>query len=105
MTIPSVDADMKKVSASLAMAKFCDGGGNPTPAFRFLTHPQAETNKKVNAILRGLRNGWWPEIENKQRLELPKLFGTLLPKPMLPNLVSEPLQKCLKPVAMTGPKT
>lgn len=67
MTIPILDVDATKVIASLAQAKFCDGGGNPIPAFRFLRHPQAETNKKVNAILRGLSN-WWSIAGNRKRI-------------------------------------
>ena len=66
MTIPILDVDMKKVIAYLARAKFCDDGGNPTPAFRFLRHPQAETNQKVNAILRGLSN-WWCIAGNRKQ--------------------------------------
>lgn len=54
MTIPTMDVNMKRVIARLAEAKFCDGSGNPKPAFRFLRLPQSETNMKVNYILRGL---------------------------------------------------
>jgi hypothetical protein len=58
MTIPTMDVNMKRVIARLAEANFCDGSGNPKPAFRFLRLPQSETNKKVNYILRGLSE-WW----------------------------------------------
>jgi group II intron reverse transcriptase/maturase len=54
MTIPTLDVNMKRVIARLAEANFCDGSGNPKPAFRFLRLPQSETNIKVNYILRGL---------------------------------------------------
>jgi group II intron reverse transcriptase/maturase len=65
MTIPTLDVDMKKVIANLARVNFCDGEGNPTPAFRFLRHPQGETNKKINTILRGLSN-WWSIPGNRK---------------------------------------
>lgn len=53
-TIPTLDVNMKKVIARLSEAQFCDGSGNPKPAFRFLRLSQYETNIKVNYILRGL---------------------------------------------------
>jgi hypothetical protein len=34
MTIPILDVNMVKVIARLKEAKFCDGSGEPTPAFR-----------------------------------------------------------------------
>jgi hypothetical protein len=58
MTIPTLDVNMKRVIARLAEAHFCDGNGNPKPAFRFLRLPQSDTNIKVNYILRGLSE-WW----------------------------------------------
>jgi group II intron reverse transcriptase/maturase len=54
MTIPILDVNMSKVIARLKEAKFCDGSGEPVPAFRWLRMPQADTNAKVNQILRGL---------------------------------------------------
>jgi retron-type reverse transcriptase len=54
MTIPILDVNMKRVIDRLAEANFCDGKGDPKPAFRFLRLPQSETNLKVNYILRGL---------------------------------------------------
>lgn len=53
-TIPTLDVNMKRVIARLSEAQFCDGSGNPKPAFRFLRLTQSETNIKVNYILRGL---------------------------------------------------
>jgi hypothetical protein len=66
MTIPTLDVNMKKVIARLAEAKFCDGDGNPLPAFRFLRLPQSETNIKVNYILRGLSE-WWSIAGNRRQ--------------------------------------
>lgn len=54
MTIPTLDVNMERVITRLSLAKFCDGSGNPQPAFRFLRLPQSETNKKINYILKGL---------------------------------------------------
>lgn len=54
MTIPTLDVNMAKVIDRLYAAKFCDKSGNPEPAFRFLHLPQADTNVKVNRILKGL---------------------------------------------------
>jgi group II intron reverse transcriptase/maturase len=54
LTLPTLDVNMKRVIARLSEAQFCDGSGNPKPAFRFLRLPQSETNIKVNYILRAL---------------------------------------------------
>jgi Reverse transcriptase (RNA-dependent DNA polymerase) len=54
MTIPTLDVNLAKVINRLAEAGFCDKGGYPIPAFRFLRLPQSEINAKVNNILRGL---------------------------------------------------
>ena len=51
--------------------KFCDGSGNPTPAFRYLRLSQSETNIKVNYILRGLSE-WW-SIAGNRRAALARL--------------------------------
>lgn len=66
MTIPTLDVDMKKVIARLSQAKFCTGDGTPTPVFRFLRLPQAETNRKVNLILKGLSE-WWSIAGNRRQ--------------------------------------
>jgi len=65
MTIPILDVNMKRVIARLSEAQFCDGNGNPKPAFRFLRLPQSETNTKVNYILRGLSE-WWSIAGNRR---------------------------------------
>ena len=54
MTIPTLDVNMKRVIARLSDANFCEGDGNPVPAFRFLRFPQSYVNARVNYILRGL---------------------------------------------------
>ena len=54
MTIPTLDVNMKRVIARLSDANFCEGDGNPVPAFRFLRFPQSYANARVNYILRGL---------------------------------------------------
>jgi hypothetical protein len=66
MTIPTLDVNMKKVISRLAEANFCDGSGNPIPAFRFLRLPQSETNIKVNYILKGLSE-WWSIAGNRKQ--------------------------------------
>lgn len=66
MTIPTLDVNMKRVIARLDEANFCDGSGNPLPAFRFLRLPQSETNNKVNYILRGLSE-WWSIAGNRRQ--------------------------------------
>uniref|UniRef100_UPI0023F2B125 reverse transcriptase n=1 Tax=Cyathus jiayuguanensis TaxID=380660 RepID=UPI0023F2B125 len=66
MTIPILDVNMKRVIARLAEAKFCDGDGNPLPAFRFLRLPQSQTNIKVNSILKGLSE-WWSIAGNRRQ--------------------------------------
>lgn len=71
MTIPTLDVNMKRVIARLSEANFCDGSGNPTPAFRYLRLPQSETNIKVNYILRGLSE-WW-SIAGNRRAALARL--------------------------------
>lgn len=71
MTIPTLDVNMKKVIARLSEANFCDGNGNPTPAFRYLRLPQSETNLKVNYILKGLSE-WW-SIAGNRRAALARL--------------------------------
>ena len=65
ITIPTLDVNMKRVIDRLKEASFCDGSGNPTPAFRFLRKPQSETNMKVNYILRGLSE-WWSIAGNRK---------------------------------------
>jgi len=65
MTIPTLDVNMKRVIARLAESGFCDGSGNPIPAFRYLRLPQSETNVKVNYILRGLSE-WWSIAGNRR---------------------------------------
>jgi retron-type reverse transcriptase len=54
MTIPTLDVNLKRVISRFKEAGFCDGSGEPLPAFRFLRLPQSETNRKVNFILKGL---------------------------------------------------
>lgn len=66
MTIPTLDVNLEKVISRLAEAGFCDKGGNPIPAFRFLRLPQSETNNKINSMLRGLSE-WWSIAGNRQR--------------------------------------
>lgn len=65
MTIPTLDVNIKRVIARLSEANFCDGNGNPTPAFQYLKLPQSETNIKVNSILRGLSE-WWSIAGNRR---------------------------------------
>jgi Reverse transcriptase (RNA-dependent DNA polymerase) len=52
LTIPTLDVDLAKVIIRLTEAGFCDKGGSPIPAFRFLRLPQSEINAKVNSIIR-----------------------------------------------------
>ena len=66
ITIPVLDVNMNRVIACLSQARFCDGKGNPTPAFRFLRLPQSETNLKVNYILKGLCE-WWSIAGNRRQ--------------------------------------
>jgi Reverse transcriptase (RNA-dependent DNA polymerase)/Type II intron maturase len=66
MSIPTLDANMKRVIARLAEANFCTKNGDPIPAFRFLRLPQSEVNTKVNYILRGLSE-WWSLAGNRKR--------------------------------------
>lgn len=66
MTIPTLDVNMKRVISRLSEAKFCNGNGEPLPAFRFLRLPQSETNLKVNYILRGLSE-WWSIAGNRRQ--------------------------------------
>ena len=54
MKLPRLDVNMKRMKLRLAEAKFCDKGGNPIPSFKFLQFPQAETNNRINYVLRGL---------------------------------------------------
>jgi Type II intron maturase len=63
--IPTLDVNMKKVIVRLSEANFCDGNGNPTPAFRYLRLSQSETNLKVNYILKGLSE-WWSIANNRK---------------------------------------
>ena len=66
MTIPTLDVNMKRVIARLSEARFCDGNGDPIPAFRFLRLPQSEINTKVNYILKGLSE-WWAIAGNRRQ--------------------------------------
>ncbi|MEM9680334.1 MAG: group II intron reverse transcriptase/maturase, partial [Bacteroidota bacterium] len=65
MTIPTLDVNMEKLISRLKDSQFCDGSGNPEPAFRFLRHSQADINKRVNSILTGLSN-WWSIAGNRR---------------------------------------
>lgn len=65
MTIPTLDVNMKRVIDRLSEANFCDGSGNPTPAFRLLRLPQSEINNKINYILNGLSE-WWSIAGNRR---------------------------------------
>ena len=60
-----LDVSMKKVIKSLKKAGFCDGSGKPLPVFRFLRLPQADTNHKVNQIIRGY-NQWFSIAGNRR---------------------------------------
>jgi group II intron reverse transcriptase/maturase len=66
MTIPTLDVNLDKVRLRLSEAGFCDKSGRPLPAFRFLRHPQIETNTRINQILRGLSE-WWSIAGNRKR--------------------------------------
>ena len=66
MVIPTLDVNMTRVIARLSQARFCDGNGVPTPAFRFLRLPQSETNHKINYILKGLSE-WWSIAGNRRQ--------------------------------------
>lgn len=66
MTIPTLDVNMKRVLARLSDANFCEGDGNPVPAFRFLRFPQSYVNARVNYILRGLSE-WWSIAGNRRQ--------------------------------------
>jgi group II intron reverse transcriptase/maturase len=66
LTIPTLDVDLAKVINRLTEAGFCDKGGFPIPAFRFLRLPQSEINAKVNSIMRGLSE-WWSIAGNRKR--------------------------------------
>jgi group II intron reverse transcriptase/maturase len=65
MSNPILDVDMLHVIPRLKKVGFCDDKGNPTPAFRYLRLPQAETNMKVNEIIRGYSE--WFSIAGNRR--------------------------------------
>ena len=65
MTLPILDLDSARIIARLHETGFCDRDGTPKPNFRFMSLPQAETNNKANAILRGLCN--WARIAGNRR--------------------------------------
>ena len=65
MTIPVLNIDSEIIIRNLHEIGFCDKSGKPTPNFRYMSYPQAETNQKVNAILRGLSN--WARIAGNRR--------------------------------------
>lgn len=65
MFLHTLDVDSARIIARLHETGFCDGSGNPKPNFRYMSLPQAETNSKVNAILRGLSN--WTRISGNRR--------------------------------------
>ena len=67
MTIPTLDVNANKVIKKLKEVKLCDGKGIPEPAFRWLALPQADTNKKINEILRGLSE-WWSIAGNRRQI-------------------------------------
>lgn len=56
VVIPTLDANVHKMIASLAKEGFCDKSGTPKPNFSLLMLPQSEINARINAILRGLSN-------------------------------------------------
>lgn len=67
MTIPTLDVDLKKVVNYLSLMKFCDKSGKPFPNFRFLRHPQSESNNQINDILIYLTD-WWSIAGNSKRV-------------------------------------
>jgi len=66
MTVPVLDVDLQKVVKRLAIAGFCDLGGNPIPLFKYLRLPQYEVNKKINWVINGLAS-WWSIADNRKR--------------------------------------
>jgi group II intron reverse transcriptase/maturase len=65
MSLPILDIDSERIISRLQETGFCDGSGEPKPNFRYMSLPQAETNSKVNAILRGLSN--WARLAGNRR--------------------------------------
>jgi group II intron reverse transcriptase/maturase len=65
MSLHTLDMDSARIVARLHLMGFCEKNGEPMPNFRYMSLPQAETNTKANAILRGLSN--WARIAGNRR--------------------------------------
>jgi len=66
LTILTLDVDTKKVIQRLKDAGFCDGSGRPVPYFKFLRHPQFDTNFHANQIIRGF-DSWFSLAGNRRQ--------------------------------------
>nr|YP_009370325.1 putative reverse transcriptase/maturase [Bulboplastis apyrenoidosa]ARO90814.1 putative reverse transcriptase/maturase [Bulboplastis apyrenoidosa] len=53
-SMPYLKIDLVKYKDILKNLDFCDGNGKPKPCFKYLRLPQSETNRKINATLRGI---------------------------------------------------